>query len=309
MKITFYIGINSFTMPYNWKEVSVCKAIDFYSVVYESCPPKLKEKYNIHINKAYDKDALLEKLFKDVEPKDYNNQLERFIDRLLIFWCQVPKIILEETTYESKYNIFELYLEKFVIDIFHYGATYEPDNIRAFKFDGVVYSCAETKRIDKIVIPMEGMSLIQFCEVSDLINMLHNTKESFSLAPFIIGLIYLEKGTEYNEDKLVSNYELIKQMPSNYLFEAMNLYNEYYLYCEGRFKNLFNNKPSKSKIKMNNSWNKFITDIYISSNYLLDLEELKLEKAIKWLEVKDRESEVLEYENKMQEESIKNTKR
>ena len=306
MIINYTIGLDTYFMPYDWKEVKVSKSMEFYELVYDTIPNTLKQKYDIHINKAYDKEALLEKLFSKVDEIDYHKQLEAFIDKLLIFWSEVPELILESTSYESKYNIFELYIEKFVIDILHFGATYETQNIRAFKHNGKLYSAPKNKQIDKIIIPLEELTLVQFCEVADMINMLTNTKTSFNLVPYIIAIMY---NTNYDEQEVIDSIEDIIELPANYIFEAMALYNEFYSYCSNRFKNLFNSKPSKSKIKMDNSWNKFILDIYINAKYLIDIEEIKNSKAVHWLEVKDRETEILEYENKMQEEAIKNTKK
>ena len=82
------------------------------------------------------------------------------------------------------------------------------------------------------------------------------------------------------------------------------LFNEFCTYIEKRFTELFSTggiKAKKAGAGVNNTWNGFINDIYSKSGYLLQRELIEHSRALEWLEVKNREAELIEYQNKINE--------
>ena len=80
------------------------------------------------------------------------------------------------------------------------------------------------------------------------------------------------------------------------------MFNKYYAYISKKFVYLFGKSKGGSKHQQNNTWNKFLLDIYTKTNYTIELELIKNKRALEWLEVKDREAENVEFEIKLMEE-------
>ena len=86
------------------------------------------------------------------------------------------------------------------------------------------------------------------------------------------------------------------------------MFSQFATYIEKRFTGLFSSKGIKqSKVSngFTNNWSGFIIDIYSKSNYTLPLELIKQDRALEWLEVKDREANLIEQQNKLNEEANK----
>jgi len=300
------IGLNSYRLPLYWDNITLQEGIELHSLCKKSLPTKLQEKYDIILN-IKDKEELNKELVEWSESitDDYlEDQLPIFIKSLLNFWS-IPYDVTDKCTNESLIQIYIDYIELFVIGILNNGTGYHPLGIDGFKVNDNPLVFPEDKQIGDTTIPMYNLTTVQFCECSDLL-MLVNT-QGFQLMPFFVSTL-LQDG-EYDEDVVLDNANIFLQIPMSYVWESIAKFNTFNNYVTNRFSNVFKSGGSKSGVKLSNSWRKFIIDIHTKSNYQYKIEAIENSRILHTLEVSDRESEVIEYQNKVQEEQLKKSKR
>jgi len=300
------IGLNSYRLPLYWDNITLQEGIELHALCSKSIPKKLKEKYDIILNtkSRADQVAELELWAKDVSEDYTKDQLPRFVKALLNFWS-IPYEVTDKCTNESLIQIFLDYIELFVVGILNNGVGFEPLGIDGFILDKDTYVFPEPKQIGQEHIPMYNLTTIQFCECSDLLMFI--STQGFHLMPFFVSTL-LQDGY-YNEDEVLDNAETFNSLPMNKVWECVGAFNGFNNYVSKRFTNVFKSGGSKSGIKLSNSWRKFIIDIHTKSNYLYELSAIENSRILHTLEVSDRESEVIEYQNKLNEEHLKKSKK
>jgi len=300
------IGLNSYRLPLYWDNITLQEGIELHALCSKSIPKKLSEKYDIILNikSRADQVAELELWAKDVSEDYTEDQLPRFVKALLNFWS-IPYEVTDKCTNESLIQIFVDYIELFVIGILNNGVGYHPLGIDGFKIDNKPVLFPEPKQIGENTIPMYNLTTIQFCECADLINLINT--QGFHLMPFFVSTL-LQDGV-YDEDVVLDNAKLFLNAPMNYVWESVAKFNVFNDYVVNRFTNVFKSGGSKSGVKLSNSWRKFIIDIHTKSNYLYELSAIENSRILHTLEVSDRESEVIEYQNKLNEEHLKKSKK
>ena len=300
------IGLNSYRLPLYWDNITLQEGIELHALCSKSIPKKLSEKYDIILNtkSRADQVAELELWAKDVSEDYTEDQLPRFVKALLNFW-NIPYEVTDKCTNESLIQIFVDYIELFVIGILNNGVGFEPLGIDGFILEKDTYVFPEPKQIGQEHIPMYNLTTIQFCECSDLLMFI--STQGFHLMPFFVSTL-LQDGY-YNEDEVLDNAETFKSLPMSKVWECVGAFNGFNNYVSKRFTNVFKSGGSKSGVKLSNSWRKFIIDIHTKSNYLYELSAIENSRILHTLEVADRESEVIEYQNKLNEEHLKKSKK
>jgi hypothetical protein len=298
--IDLRIGLNEYKLPLDWRDITLYDATQLHSVCLKSIPTKLKEKYAVILSSIDEDDC-------NARIKEWSEDLDdSYVDELLVFVSKVYehfKVDVSQTTDESKLEIYVTYLELFVIGILHNGAGYEQIGFEEFEHNNKFYELPEHKVIAEDLIPMYDLLTIQFTECADILSYIPS--QGFKLMPFFISTLVMEGF--YDEDTVLDNAKEFQSLPMDIVWECVNEFQNFHNYCYNRFTNLF--KPSKGggKAKLSNSWRNLIIDKHLSSRIPVD--EIENSRILDTMEVSDRESEVTEYQNKIQEEATKKAKK
>ena len=177
------IGLSNLVLNYPllWADITIRDAIAVSRV-------KVPKEYQERL-------ALIEKGEADSLP-NYEATKDYFCECISIL-CDFPK---DKLIAASDYNIAYIYynyIERFVIGIKVLGAGVLWANIESFTYNGKKYYLPETKKVIDMEVPLYNLTFGNFCEASDLFNLLD---KDFKFLPYAIASLVVDT---YDEDEIL----------------------------------------------------------------------------------------------------------
>jgi len=83
------------------------------------------------------------------------------------------------------------------------GANVTAEDVSSFVYDNKTYYLPKDKQVIDMSIPLEAITMQQFAEASDLLNLIDNTEDGFKFMSYAIAVLAWEQGQEYNEDAVL----------------------------------------------------------------------------------------------------------
>lgn len=219
--VNFKINNETYQFPSTWVDITVKTATQLHHIC-DSMPPKLKDKYDIIMNGADEKE-LKKDIDKWIESVEDNLQIKDFpifYGKVIEALSNVPQNLIDMTTISSRLHIYSLYLEKFVMGLMYNGAGYQSVGISSFEFNDNTYQLPTNKRMNDLIIPMEALSTVQFCEASDFMALINSQDKGFKFAAYIVAILCLKKGEIYNEDIIVDRSKEFNDLPMDIVWEV-----------------------------------------------------------------------------------------
>lgn len=219
--VNFTINKKQYQFPSTWGDITIKEAVGLHQLC-KSIPTKLKEKYDLILaSKDHDQaeeevKAWIDSCIADDTVKDF----PEFYGKVILSLSDVPQELIDYTTIESRLHIYTHYLEKFVLGAMYNGVGYDNVGISSFDFKGFEYFLPSDKRINDLIIPMDSISTVQFCEASDLMAMISKQKEGFKYSAYIIAILCLTKGEVYNEEKIIERSKEFEDLPMDIVWEV-----------------------------------------------------------------------------------------
>ena len=219
--VDFRIDKKKYQFPSTWGDVTIKDATRLHQLC-KSIPDKLKEKYDIILSSSNNNQAEDEvrKWIESCDADDTVKEFPMFYGKVILSLSNVPEDIIDYTTIESRLHIYTRYLEKFVLGAMYNGVGYDHAGITSFDFKGNEYLLPSTKRMGELLIPMESISTVQFCEASDLMAMIGKQNEGFKYSAYIVAILCLTKGEVYDEDKILERSKEFEDLPMDIVWEV-----------------------------------------------------------------------------------------
>jgi len=219
--VNFTINNEQYQFPSTWGEISLKDSIALHELC-KSIPTYLKDKYDIILGSGSHEIAEEEitKWMEDIEVSEAVKEFPIFYGKVIKSLSNVPQELIDYTTIESRTQIFSTYLERFVLDIMYNGVTYQSVGISSFEFKGNEYYLPSERRMNDLVIPMEAMSTVQFCEASDFMAMINKQKEGFKYSAYIVAILCLMKDEKYDEEVIVKRAKEFEELPMDIIWEV-----------------------------------------------------------------------------------------
>lgn len=191
------IGESQFHVLDNWEEIPVYIARDLYKICKTKMPESITEKYD-DLMKCKNEDEAKYVLIEWLE-KNQNNDYSNFYSQVITCLSDTDALP-DNINPDSLRTFYATYVEHIVIGILHNGIGYNNKRITEFEHKGVTYQLPKERKVFDLTISMEGITMLQFSEFSDLLKLISSQPDGFMFLPSAVAYLALPSSEVHDEE-------------------------------------------------------------------------------------------------------------
>jgi len=168
----------SYKLPINWSDIRLIDAERVYAIPMTEAMGKRID--ILETSKEVEKDILewSETVqFEEIVP---------YIRRVFEVLTNIDIMTLQKCDSNQLLFVYFTYLEKFVFGIKTLGANVTAEDVSSFVYDNKTYYLPKDKQVIDMSIPLEAITMQQFAEASDLLNLIDTTEDGFKFMSYAI---------------------------------------------------------------------------------------------------------------------------
>lgn len=198
------INNRTYIMPLNWSDLTLSVAERLYAIK----PTKaIQDRFDIFSDSREPEKDLNEW----VDTVQYSDIIP-YIDKVIECLTEIDSLTLTKVPDSQKLYLYFHYLEKFAFGVRTLGLGVDIEPLDTFMIKSKFYFAPQSKAIMDMQIPLEGISMAQFTEATDLLNLIDKEEDGFKYMSYAIAVLCMEKGQEYNEDIVLINGKEFKEL-------------------------------------------------------------------------------------------------
>jgi hypothetical protein len=116
--------------------------------------------------------------------------------------------------------IYNSYIDLIVYGVMYEGCTHHATVISTFEHKGKIYELPKSNKTFDLTISMEGITMAQFAEFSDLMGLIHNQNNGYDFLSTAIAVLCLPEGEQYDEERVKEMAKEFDDLPMDIVYDV-----------------------------------------------------------------------------------------